>query len=321
MKPAVDYRQGAERLLNHLANEFDAEGASLSAPDNVQFYYKMPATFAYAGQPSLALRTLEQFEKRFLENDRLNFADDPMADTWVAYIAGWVGWGAGVLGRFDVAKRVMNAVGDSHHGELGGYVHQSPMGLLYDTERSSAAAMGLIWSAQVQPALDVARFLKYAIDLQPKPVQEFHTYFDLNGQVRPDLADRNAFFSVDDLAARPALFATSIASLVWLGRISTESRFFDLAHRYMNFVLLHKDPACLPLATKIGWAALMLSAHTNDERLIEFARRCGDCLLDRQEPSGAINFDNVPDVPRPVDKVWLLGWGCDAFLTLWALAN
>ena len=319
MASVEEYREGADRLVQHLAAEYDRDGVSRSAPDNIQFYYKAPGTFAFGGRRDLALRTLEQFEQRFLSNGRLKL--DPIAESWAAYLAGWAAMGAGMLGRFDLAGRIMGAVSRLQDASQGGFVHKSESGPLLDTERSSAAAMGLIWSMQTERALEVASFLGQALDSQPE-AGTFYTYFDPNGSAVSSDTDRNAYFGLEDEHARPALFATTIASLVWLGRVTREEWLFDLAKRYLKFILSHRDdPARMPLATKIGWAALMLSAHVEDETLIEFARRSGDYLLEKQEPEGSINFDAVPDVPKPVGKVWLVGWGCDAALTLVSLGN
>jgi hypothetical protein len=60
----------------------------------------------------------------------------------------------------------------------------------------------------------------------------------------------------------------------------------------------------------------MLHAHRNDPQLADLARRSAENLIDRQRPDGSIDFDALLDVPKPIDKVWLIGWGCDCPLTL-----
>jgi hypothetical protein len=64
-------RVAADKLLDYLTSEYDANGISRTAPDNIQFYYKLPAIFAYGGRRELAYRTLEQFVGRFMKNRRL----------------------------------------------------------------------------------------------------------------------------------------------------------------------------------------------------------------------------------------------------------
>ena len=321
MASSNDYRRGAERLLDFLAAEYDEDGRSRSAPDNVQFYYKMPSTFAYGSRRRLAMRTLEQFERRFMASGSFDIADDPVAAPWAAYLGGWAAWGASALGRFDLAGRVMASVAPTQDMKLGGMVHKSQLGAVQDVERSAAAGMGFVWAMDLERAKLVGRFLEHALDRQQDD-RAYHAYFDGEGAVVPDRADRNAFFSLDDDEARPALFSTGVSFLVWLGRAIGEEWPVELAHRYMRFVAGHRDDAAaLPLTTKLGWSALMVATHVDDPMLTDFARRCADDLLARQLHDGSIDFDGVSEVPKPIDKLWLIGWGCDAALTLCAISG
>src|SRR5262249_34068106 len=43
-------RTAAEKLLGHLASECDADCVSRTAPNDVQYYYGLPAIFAYGGR-------------------------------------------------------------------------------------------------------------------------------------------------------------------------------------------------------------------------------------------------------------------------------
>lgn len=323
MSIKIESRQAGARLLDYLASEYDANGVSRTAPDNVQFYYKLPAVLAYGGRRELAYRTLEQFVGRFIKNGRLDLSADPIAHPWTPYLGGWAAWGAAALGRFDLARKIMATVITFRHPETGGYRFSSPGGTaLLDVERTGAALMGCVWAGELAEARAAATFLRLALERQLSPSQEFHAYFDLNGRVAPDRRDRNAFFSLTDAFARPALFATAIAGLVWLGRATGEADPIALANAYMHVVLAHhSDPAQLLLATKLGWSALMLKAHRVEPELAGLAERVAANLIERQRPGGSIDFDALPDVPKPVDKVWLIGWGCDCALTLMAVAD
>lgn len=316
-------REASLRAVDFLASQYDsATGSAIAGPENVQLYYKMPAFFAYAGRGELARRTLEQLRARFLRHGRLDLSADPIANPWSAYIAGWIAWGAGLLGCFEVGRLVMESVRERQGAELGGWFHEAPVGRLQDTERSGAALMGCIWAGDIEGSRRTADFLEYALDHQPSPGKEFHTYFDADGRCVPDTSDRNAYFSISDPSARPAVFACAIAGLVWLGRATGDSRFFDLARRYTGIVLAHEaDPARLPLATKFGWAALMLAEHDSNLALVEIAKRSGSDLVARVRHDGSVDFDTVPNVPKPLDPAWTVGWGVDAALTLIAVGE
>lgn len=321
MPTAAEYQLGADRLLDWLASEYDTHGTSRSDPGNVQFYYKMPAVFASGGRRVLAQRTLAQFEHRFLPDGRFSLADDPIARPWAGYIGGWLAWGAGALGRFDLARTVVAAIGGQQDPTSGGFWHEVDGGRLFDSERTSAAAMGCVWAMETARAEAAARFLAVLLDAQLGS-SVFYAYSDDRGRPIVDHADRNAYFAADDRHARPALFATTVASLVWAARLTGRRNLLAAARGYMHVVMRHQqDAASLPLATKIGWAALMLHAHEPDPALRDFARRNADSILARQRADGSIGFDEVVDVPKPVDRVWLIGWGCDCALTLLAVAD
>ena len=65
----------------------------------------------------------------------------------------------------------------------------------------------------------------------------------------------------------------------------------------------------------------MFAEHQKDSSLTALATRCAVSLFERQKQDGSIDFDRLPDVPKPIDKVWLIGWGCDCALTLMTVAD
>ncbi|MCP9627484.1 hypothetical protein NML43_10325 [Rhodopseudomonas palustris] len=316
-------RQAADRLLGYLESEFEHNGSSRSAPGNVQFYYKMPAVFALGGRRALAHRTLTQLTSRFMPNGVFDLSADPVAHPWTPYLGGWAAWGAAALGRFDIARQIMRSVIAFRDPGTGGYGFSGPQGkTLLDLERSGAALMGAVWSGDLVEAHSAADFLRRALAHQPELDKAFYAYLDAHGHVVPDASDRNAYFDLTDPFARPAMFATGIAGLVWLARASADPAILDLAENYLRFVMAyHGDVAALPLSTKLGWSALMLHAHRPDPRLSDLAQRSADDLVERQKPDGSIDFDALPDVPKPIEKVWLVGWDCDCALTLMAVAD
>ena len=313
-----EYRRGADRLVDYLAGEFDVNGTCKSEPDNILFYYKMPAILSQAGRRKPAMRILAQIERRFLSGGQLK--SNPFAEAWQAYIAGWAATGAGMLGRFDLAAAIMAAVSKLYYQTPGGYAFQSDETLI-DIECSAAAAMGLVWSAQIERGLEVASFLRLALDVQPD-ADAFYARFELDGTAIANRDDQTWYYGLSDKYAVPAMFGTVISSLVWLWRITHKGWLIDLAESYLKLLMSHTgDTARLAVATKIGWSALLLNAHLGFESYDKFARANGDDLLERQLANGSIGFENVPESIKPVAKVWLMVWGCDCALTLLSLAD
>jgi len=320
MATEKDFREGAEKLLVYLAGDFDDNGVSRSAPDNVQFYYKLPAILAYGGRRALALKTLHQFETRFVRDGRMILDSD--AASWLPYIAGWASWGAAMLGRFDRARDILATALDDQDPQWGGFWAETEKGRVLDVQRSSGAAMACCWSHEsFEKGLLTAKFLIHALDSQPDD-EIFYSYFDKDAKAVVADENRMAHFGRNDQHAFPAMFGATVACLVWMGRATGDAQLFEAAHRYLKIVLSNRhDPATMPLATKFGWSALLLSPHIDAPELADFARRVGTDLLERQQPDGSIAFDTIPGFQPPLDKVWLVGWGCDSLLTLAGLGN
>src|SRR5262245_934687 len=137
MSEQAKYRAAADRLVNYLASDLAPDGSSQAAPDDIQFYYKLPAVLTMAGRRGAAARALNQFASRFVEPGAIR--TDAASASWEAYLAGWAAWGAGLLGRFDLARTIMSAV--AHLQDAGGgFTHRAGNRPLVDVERTSGAA-------------------------------------------------------------------------------------------------------------------------------------------------------------------------------------
>ncbi len=310
-------RSSAQRLLDYLAAEFDETGSSRSAPDGIQYYYKMPATFALAGRLDLANATLDEFVRRFFASGVLDTAGDAMAKDWAPYIAGWTAWGAALLGRFDIGRAVIGSVMHFQAPD-GGFRSAADGEAPSDVQRTGAALMGLAWNNEIAAAERAATFLRTTIEEQAGR-SRFCALVD-DGRPFADPNDRNTYFDVADPFARPAMFATPMAGLLWLYRLTGRAEHLAASTLYSELVLRHDSPAALPLATKIGWSSLMLHAHTGDDRLVCLARETVQWQARRQDADGSISFRDMEGSPQQIDKVWLVGWGCDCLLTLISVA-
>lgn len=60
MVNSTDFNNGVMHFLDYLTAEYDESGTSLSSPNNIQFYYKLPSILTVAGRYPLALRILRQ---------------------------------------------------------------------------------------------------------------------------------------------------------------------------------------------------------------------------------------------------------------------
>ncbi|MBB3753782.1 hypothetical protein FHT44_006304 [Mycolicibacterium sp. BK634] len=316
-------RAAATRLLDFLASEFDELGVSQTAPDNAQYYYKLPAAMCYAGRRDVAYRTLEQFAARFMSSGTLDLSADPAAEAWTPYIGGWAATGAGLLGRFDLAKAMMSTVETFRDPATGGYLLRPPGGTaVMDVELTGAALMGSVWTYDFDTASGASRFLQTLLQKQPAPLEEFFLRMDLDAKVIDDRVDPTAHYGLHDPFASPAAFGTGIAGLVWYARISGDDSLINVADNYIRAALAHEsDPAGLLLATKFGWSVQMVHAHRNRDTLSNLAKRCAAALIERQGADGSIDFSGLPASMQPGSTQWRIVLGCDCALTLMAVAD
>jgi hypothetical protein len=117
------------------------------------------------------------------------------------------------------------------------------------------------------------------------------------------------------------MFATPLAGLVWTARQSGRAAYLDLARRYADVMLRHREPARMTFASKSGWAALELHAHRPDADLLAYATAVGCRMLELLLPSGAIDSSNFPGLEREVPPAIVLGNTWDWALTALALGN
>lgn len=323
MSIAQKSRAAAEKLLDYLAAEFDDQGVSTTAPGNAQYYYKLPAVLAYSGWREPAYRILEQFVDRFMKGGQLDLSADPAAGPWTPYIGGWAATGAGMLGRFDLARTIMKTVQTFRDDATGGYRYQAPGATpVLDIEQTGSALMGCVWTGDFTGGHAAAGFLQTLLHQQPSPRDVFDARMGLDGRLVHDSSDPSAHYSFDDPFASPAIFGTTIAGLVWLARSTGDDELIELASAYLHVAMEHhSDPAKLLLATKFGWTALMVGAHRETEALSKLAARCAANLIERQRPDGSISLHGLPAAFRPDDKQWLIVLGCDCSLTLMAVAD
>ena len=65
----------------------------------------------------------------------------------------------------------------------------------------------------------------------------------------------------------------------------------------------------------------MLHAHAPDDNLLRLAVDTAQWQARRQQADGSIGFQDMEGAPQQIDKVWLVGWGCDCWLTLSSAAT
>ena len=321
---ASEYRQAADRALDFLADHVDADGCSRIDSNDPGLHFKLPYVFAYGDRRQLALKVLEHIECNLLADDG-SFKDDRFNSPASAFLyqAGWLAWSSAALGRFDLARRVARRAIREQDSNMGGFWNETHQGREQGVLNSSSAAAGCAAAGELEAAELAAGFMELLLKLQPEPDRRFHFGLNPQGSVITD-ADAETGRNYFDLSGpcRPAMFATAIAGLTWLGRQTDDDRHFELARAYTDVILSHHgQPWTSPFASKTGWAVLQLNVNRPDPALTAYAEAVGRRFLELQQPDGSVDLTVWPGFEDGAPLPMRLANLCDWTLTALALAN
>ncbi|MBM4436388.1 MAG: hypothetical protein FJ029_03950 [Actinobacteria bacterium] len=320
----AEFRACAERLLDFLAAQFDAEGRHRTHPEAPAFHYKLVYVFNYGGRRGLALRVLDHLEQTLIAADG-SFRDPQLngADSQYLYQAGWLAWGCAALGRFDLARRLARRAAAAQDPAFGGFWNATDLGRVQWLLNSSSAAAGCAAAGELAPARAAARYMARLYERQPDPANRFYFSLDAQGEViaQGGAEPTRNFFDLHGWA-RPAMLATAIAGLVWTGRQTGEAAHYDLAQRYAAVILSHRHhPERMQFASKSGWAVLQLAPHRPDPALRAYAEGVGRRALELQAPDGSVDVRGWPGLAQGAPPAITLNNGCDWALTALALGH
>lgn len=322
--PATTFRAAADRALDFIAAHIDLEGRSTVAPNDPALHFKLPYVFSYGDRRDIALRVLEHLEHDLLSK-RGAFIDNAFngPKSSFLYQAGWLAWSSAALGRFDLARLIAQRMMQEQDQQLGGFWNETELGHVQWLLNSSSALAGCAAAGELPAAKSAARQMALLFERQPAPEQGFYFSMTGDGQVLAELGDepnRN-FFDLDG-PCRPAMFATAIAGLTWLGRQTRTEEYFDLARAYAGVILSHRArPEHSHFASKTGWAILQLAANRPEPTLITYAQAVGQRFLELQLPDGSVNLTDWPGLETGGPLPLRLANLCDWSLTAVALAN
>ena len=310
--------------MDFLAAHIDADGRNHIDPNDPGLHFKLPYVFAYGDRRQLGLRVLDHIEHSLLADDG-SFQDDRFNGPASAFLyqAGWLAWSSAALGRFDLARRVARRAIQEQDSTLGGFWNETHQGREQGLLNSSSAAAGCAAAGELAAAELAADFMERLIELQPESDRRFHFGLDAEGDVitNADAETGRNYFDLNG-PCRPAMFATAIAGLTWLGRQTDDPRYFDMARAYANVILSHQgQPANSAFASKTGWAALQLNVNRPDPALSDYAAAVGQRFLELQQPDGSVDLTVWPGLEGGAPLPLRLANLCDWSLTAIALAN
>ena len=302
------------------------ERGSIQHSDHASLYYKVPGSLAVNGAFDAAASCLDWFGSRFL-GDRGQLAIPPEQEAsrfTNTYDRGWLVWGAGICGRYDIAFPLAEDILAYQDAEGGGFVDRA-VDLSQGTGIQHAmtagfAGLGLLSTRYVAAARRAGDFLIDLLRLQPHPVEGLHlaanrradgTLELLLERTSRDYVDRNG------LKQRPARLGPVQVLLVRLYRLTRENRYLEAARAYTDAVLTGRDGIydCVE-SHKFLWGLTELHQVSPQDRYRLAARRIAAYLIRSQHPDGQWWGDAVSggDPEQPLDL--RLNTTCNALVGL-----
>ena len=288
----------AERGASWLLTLLEADGSFRGGAAALDCYYKAPCALAFAGYPAEAARVLDFVSRRFLRPaGDLDGSGVAWYDRFRIYPHAWLLWGAIELGRTEMAKALAGFL-DSQRNPLTGGFRADAEGT-EEIMTTSLAGLALLRHGHTETARGAGEWLERMLAGQPD-LREGLIHVWKPG-IGLTAGDGSVWFRVNASEPRQWYFqyGISAALLADLARVTGETRWLDLARRYLHASAhCHGDRYSTPQSGKIGWGAAWtqaLSRRPEDESLVDAV--IGG-LVALQGGDGSWNAEGVYD-PQP----------------------
>ena len=284
---AASYRWIRSRL------DEDGQWRGYSGRD-INAYFKAPWSFFSAGDRPAAELGLAHIEREYLQpdGDIAHVTNFQVRERHPLYPHAHVAIGAALLGRVDVADRILSFVARHRHADLEAWGSLASTGTSPHCDSISTSVLGLacLESGRLEQARGAARFLARLLDQQPRPQTEFLTTMLGSGEVLTSAP--GAALRKDQRIALQDRFQAWWGigfPVAFLGRLfehSGDRKWLELAQRYLE--LLDRAPQSWQdlAAGKAAWGCAVLYRATGDPAFRSRALRAARALVSRMASDG-----------------------------------
>ncbi len=272
------------------------ERGRIRNPDHASLYYKIPGSLAANGAFDAAFSCLDRFASRFLDDHgQLKIPPEQEASRFTnTYDRGWLVWGAGICGRYDIAFPLAEDILSYQDRESGGFLDRAAdlkeRAGVQHAMTAGFAGLALLSTRHVAAARRAGDFLIDLLKLQPHPDEGIYlaanrradcTQTLLRERTSRDFVDRNG------LKQRPARLGPVQVLLVRLFRLTRKQRYLEAARKYTEAVLTGRDGIydCVE-SHKFLWGLTELHQVSPQDRYRLAARRIAAYLIRSQRPDG-----------------------------------
>jgi len=229
------------------------------------------------------------------------------------YINGWLTWGLGRLGRFDVSEPAARFL-ERFQDASGGFITAAdpdngfaPVAGAVDMGSTCAASLGIVYSGRWEAAARAGDFLLRVLESQ-KGGDAFYCRFDSDGAPLTEFPDDQAYVSIvrfDEPQQAYWYFGFAARILALLHRATGRGDFLAGALGYIEvFDRCHEDRWVHWANDKVGWASAALYQITGDTDHVERVARCFDPIVAAQRDDAVWHweafFPSYDEQPRGI---------------------
>lgn len=313
---------GARRACSWLRERVRSDGSYGLAADDLACYYKAPYLFLVSGDLPVAQRVLSHTRKRFMAESGdfettsgIKSANEVLNEYW-SYPNAWIAMAAQKMGRFDVAVPAYGYLKSFFDPATGRFMTHAPGAREHAvSDVLTTAHLGLmrLYFGDLDGARLAARALERFLELQSEPAEAFYLRISGSGDLIRTFPDPAAILyrvSVTEPDQAYFMLGYPVAFLARLHAATGESRFIDLARRYLDLALsCSGNVRAFVYSHKLAWGAAAAWGATGEARYGQLTRDIAEYLLEIQHPDGCwlpgepdtTSYDQTTEI-----AIWLL---------------
>lgn len=290
------YEEAKRRGVGWLLRQMNPDGSVGDVQKGV-WYFRVPWTFAVAGETRVALRVVNWIRSNmFSENGDFSGKyplGDPFASTFASYPLSTLIYGAQILRQFDITNRGMRHLLSYRDAATGGYFN-SRDDKSVDAEMelfpTCQAGLSCIATGNLEEARLAARFVKTIWEAQPdREAKLYVVYTGRRGLVTEFPPEKAIGYVIQAQEPRQAYVSAGIATafLCRLFMATGEESYLELAKQYQHFAMNCTERQFeVVQCCKSGWGSALLYQITGERKYLEWTYRVGDYFVSTQNEDG-----------------------------------
>ena len=294
------FLQAAARGIDWICARQEADGSFCDRADGVGSYYKIPYALSLAGRQREALHLLDWVAKHHFTPEGDFRAPERKAlssahDAWPVYSNAWLVLGAHRVGRWDMALRGVEFIGQ-YQTPAGGFYALDGNTQIHEPVCTSWGGLAALATGRLDEACCAGDLLVSLVEGQPDP-KRFYSRMDIEGNLITDVpTGKELYYYVDATRSQQIYYNPGIALilLAHLYRTTGQVKYLGAGKEIIAFAERCADDVYrFPPSGKLGLGCALMYDLTHSEEARNGAIAVAEYLAQTQTAEG---FWRLPDV-------------------------